>query len=56
MTAYKVTWYDEKINDYRTETFTSGKDWGNKVLIVNNTDGLRLVATEAPDLGDDITL
>ncbi len=46
---YKVVWYDSEINEYHTETFTSGSAWGNKVLIINNTDHLRLVATEAPD-------
>ena len=46
---YKVTWYDEQTNKYYTETFTSSKDWGNKVIIINNTNGLRLVATEMPD-------
>jgi hypothetical protein len=46
---YAVTWYDNRTNSYETETFTSGKDWGNKVLIVNGSDDLRLVATEAPD-------
>lgn len=46
---YKVIWHDSETNEYHTETFTSGKDWGNKVLIINNTDGLRLVATEMPE-------
>lgn len=46
---YKVTWYNSETNKYYTETFTSAKDWGNKVLIVNNTDHLRLVSTEMSD-------
>lgn len=49
MSQYKVTWHDSRDNSYHTEAFTSGKDWGNKVLIINNTDALRLVATETPD-------
>lgn len=45
---FKVTWYDSRDNSYYTETFTSGASWGNKVLIVNMSDHLRLVATEMP--------
>lgn len=45
---YKATWYDSSDNTYHTETFSNGASWGNKVLIINSSDHLRLVATEMP--------
>lgn len=45
---YKVTWHDSRDNSYHTETFANGAAWGNKVLIINMSDYLRLVATEMP--------